>query len=320
MRISFRTLLAAAGAVALGTNSVAQADVLVRAYVDKFKEKNVVEDINITKTILLTVIEDILVDSAAEQEIVKNQRNQFNYVEEDDSTSSATIGDADTTVGNGANGILLFNQAPGFANNQGNEVSVTFAESPTFDATADGEKGVLVHTQVAVEQINGWNPPELEWEWEPESLGCPGDPDCFLVKRPVATEPPPGPVNEYVNVLPNTNIDTIVGAFGDASGIVGINQSAGSMNNQDNAVALALGDFAVFALGEIDLGQTNTYNRVEVIELTRTDIITDSFNGFDGIVTVNQSAGAMNNQANLIDIAVSGSKISVNLNPGDGGL
>jgi hypothetical protein len=86
-------------------------------------------------------------------------------------------------------------------------------------------------------------------------------------------------------------------------------------------VALALGDFAVFALGEIDLGQSNTYNMVDVIDNIRTDTITGgAFDNFDGIATVNQSAGSLNNQANVIDIAVSGSKINVSLNPGGGGL
>jgi hypothetical protein len=300
----------------------------VRAYVDKFKEKSVSEEIIIVKDIELFVIEDIFVDAAAEQEIIKNQRNQFNFVEDEFGISSAVIGqglDADGNstggpVGTTANGILLFNQAPGFANNQGNEVSVTYAQTPFFDS------GVLVHAQVAVEQINGWHPPELQWSWEPDGVTCPADPLCFLVKRPDHTEPPdrdedgfPDYVNQYISVFGNLSEDRIDNAFSAASGIVGINQSAGSMNNQDNAVALALGDFAVFALGEIDLGQTNTWNLVDVIDLIRTDTITGaSFDNFDGIAMVNQSAGSLNNQANLIDIAVSGSTVEVVLNPGAG--
>jgi hypothetical protein len=76
------------------------------------------------------------------------------------------------------------------------------------------------------------------------------------------------------------------------------------MNNQNNAQAIALGEFTVFALGEIDLGQFNTWNWVNVKDQIRSDIIAGgAFAGFAGIVKVNQSAGSMNNQANLVDIA-----------------
>ncbi len=189
MKFSFRTLLAVAvaGAVALGTISVAQADVIVRAKVKTYKKKFVTEKIYIDKDIFLDVKENIQVDAVAEQDIVKNQRNQWTLVEDEFGVSSAVIGkgapdDAGAqlgdAVGTGAKGILLFNQSPGYANNQGNEVSVTYAQTPDAVVEPDpdpdpagvnggvnghgsvykytGDGGVMVHATAAVEQINGW--------------------------------------------------------------------------------------------------------------------------------------------------------------------
>ncbi len=292
MKAAFQILLAVAvaGAFTLGATQ-AKADANVYAQFAKFKTKTVTEDIDITKTINLTIDEQIDVDAAAEQEVVNNQRNQWNFVEDENGLSTASI---DGATGDNGNGIFLINQAPGYSNNQANEVSVTIVESP-----ADG---AFVHAQDAVEQINGWNPPTA-------TVDTGTDPPTVTLND---TAPPdrdgdlfPDYVNQYITVFGNVTSDDVTDSFNDGSGIVGINQSAGSLNNQKNSTAIALADFATFALGEIDLGQFNTWNLVDVIDTVRTDTITNSFNGFDGIVMVNQSAGAINNQANKIDIGAS---------------
>jgi hypothetical protein len=273
MRTSIRSLLgvALAGVFVLGATTV-QADVYVLGNVEKTKTKTVEEYIYITKYVDFQVIEDIYVDAVSEQEIIKNQRNEFNFVEDENAVSTAEILDGS---GVGVNGVVLINQSPGFENNQGNEVSITYATSPL--------EGTFAHAQVAVQQIND--------------------------------------LNEYANVLlpGSVNTDTIgtegetEGPFANGTGIVEINQAAGHMNNQDNADAIALGDFTVFALGEIDLGQFNTDNYVDVVDQLRSDTITGgAFAGFSGIVKVNQSAGSMNNQANMLDIAAD---TMVNANP-----
>jgi hypothetical protein len=263
MNLSKRSLLGVALAgIFVFAASAASADVYVFGNVIKTKTKVVTENIYITKWIRLTVSEFIIVDAVAEQEIIKNQRNEYNFVEDENANSQAAILD---DSGASANGVVLINQSPGFQNNQGNEVSITYAVSPF--------EGVFAHAQVAVQQINQFN--------------------------------------EYPGVFPSNNTDTIgtpgdenPGPFDGASGIVDINQAAGHLNNQNNAQSIALGDPTVFALGEIDLGQFNTFNYVNVDLQTRSDTIAGgAFANFDGIVKINQSAGSMNNQANLVDIA-----------------
>jgi hypothetical protein len=196
------------------------------------------------------------VDAVAEQNILKNQRNENNNVVDDNALNSAEILDE---VGAAVNGLVLINQAPGFQNNQGNEVSIAYAVS-------SGD-GVFAHATTSIEQINQFN--------------------------------------EYPGIFGSINSDTISGtAFAGGTGIVDINQAAGHVNNQNNAQSISLGSNTVFALGQVDLGQTNAENFVNVIDNLRTDTIAGSaFNGFSGIVKVNQSAGSMNNQANIVNIS-----------------
>jgi hypothetical protein len=282
----------AAAALAFGAG-IAQADVNVAASVFKTKTKTVTETINVTKTVNVNVVEDIQVDAVSETEVVKNQRNQFNYVQDEDTLSTAEINGAEDSEGsfNDASGILLVNQSPGFINNQANDVSVTHANEQSF------EGGVFAHSQVAVEQINGWHPPDV------------GEDGTITVTTPPDLDQDGFPdfVNTYALVSDGTtHTDTIGSSFNGASGIAGVNQSAGSMNNQNNAVGIALGDFAVFSLGETDLGQFNTYNSANILAgLSNFDTISGSFNEFNGVAAVNQSAGALNNQANAVSIAVS---------------
>lgn len=287
MTAPFRLLsLVFAGALVLSVGaSSARADVDVFATANKTFDKVVFETITITKNVDIFVQPLIFNDAAAEQEIFKNQRNQFQFVQDENGISDALIAGGSF---DGASGILLVNQAPGFLNNQANEVSVTYANTPFF------QDGVFVHANVAVEQINGWDPLD---GIDSNGLTTPPDFDQDGI---------PDPVNVYTSVG-NTvlNSDTIDGSFNDAAGIAGVNQSAGSINNQNNGIAIALGDFATFALGELDLGQFNTWNLVNVNAAQRFDAITASFNGFSGVAMVNQSAGAINNQANVVDIAVS---------------
>lgn len=325
MKASTRlAIVALIGTALLGAGPVS-ADVYV--YADIFKEKDVTVDVtvDINKEIDLFVYEYIPVDAVAEQLVIKNQRNQFNFVEDENALSAASI---ESTAGT-ASGVVLFNQAPGLVNNQGNEVSVTYVESPegpidststqsvdssssttdtttvtdpagttTTTQTVSNESsetttrrtqstggGSFVHAEASVEQVNGANPPPRR----DETGGTPVE----------------GFVNEYVNVFGSVSSDTIDGSFEGASGVVGVNQAAGSLNNQNNAIAIAVGTNAVYALGEADLGQYNTANLADVTDQTRTDAISGSFGNFAGIAAVNQAAGTLNNQANVVDVAVS---------------
>jgi hypothetical protein len=132
--------------------------------------------------------------------------------------------------------------------------------------------------------------------------------------------------------------DEIIGSIGNGgqnSGIVNVNQSSGNMNNQGNAVSVAV-DFVVvvppttptptpndpgepvdpdggFAHSQAHIEQVNGQeseegegNLVDTVNLLFRDaVIETSINGNQGIVNVNQAPGSMNNQANLVSLAVS---------------
>jgi len=139
----------------------------------------------------------------------------------------------------------------------------------------------------------------------------------------------------------DTIIDSIGGGTsGQNSGIVNVNQSSGNMNNQGNAVSVAV-DFIIvpptvpptvppdvpppppqqlvgggFANSQAHIEQVNGNelddeegeegNLVDTVNLLFRDALIDnSINGNQGIVNVNQSPGQMNNQANLVSVAVS---------------
>lgn len=87
------------------------------------------------------------------------------------------------------------------------------------------------------------------------------------------------------------------------SGIVGVNQSVGNMNNQANQVSIAVADNSLVALSEADLGQSLTNNTVIEYGTTKVDAICGSVIGNKGIVGVNQSAGNLNNQSNIVSIS-----------------
>jgi hypothetical protein len=308
-----KRMLVAAAAAALVTNGAARADVFVVADITKTKTVTVTETIDVFKDIDLNVFQWIAVDAVAETDVVKNQFNTQNFVEDENGDGLATIDGSATT----ASGIVLINQAPGFANNQGNEVSVvhatsqndggTFRPRPAAEAKAtptepepssvsysnwpsnasveefvEVDGGVFVHAQSDVEQFNA-----------PTDDGSDG----------VATLT--DAANVFVNVDPATYTNEIItGSFDGATGYAGVNQAAGHLNNQNNALAVAIGDESVYALGESDLGQFNTKNFVDVVDQVRTDSVSASFNGATGVFAVNQSSGSLNNQANVVSIAV----------------
>jgi hypothetical protein len=103
-------------------------------------------------------------------------------------------------------------------------------------------------------------------------------------------------------------------SFLNNSGIIHGNQSAGTMNNQANALSLAvsLADNGV-ALSEADLGQFNMWNavgesdtgnqNVGINKLARIGGSSGSFNGNTGVIGFNQSVGNLANQANVVSLS-----------------
>jgi len=85
------------------------------------------------------------------------------------------------------------------------------------------------------------------------------------------------------------------------SGITGVNQASGSINNQANAVSVAVGVDPGVALSEADLGQVNSWNRA--FSLFSESVASIGSVSGNGITGVNQSSGHMNNQSNVVSVA-----------------
>jgi len=116
----------------------------------------------------------------------------------------------------------------------------------------------------------------------------------------------------YSQVTGNTAIITggersnrIYGSFGGSAGVFAINQSAGNFNNQVNAFALSLGvagDANLIALADTSLAAVAGANGMELKNTgSRTDSVSNSFDGFSGIGMVNQSSG----DGNIVGSSVS---------------
>ncbi len=96
-------------------------------------------------------------------------------------------------------------------------------------------------------------------------------------------------------------------SFGGTAGIVGVNQSAGSANNQLNIMAMAVGDTLgpdALPIGDTTLGQVFSGKRdVQTASGSRADVIENSFANFRGIAQVNQSSGDVNSVGNVLGVS-----------------
>lgn len=111
-------------------------------------------------------------------------------------------------------------------------------------------------------------------------------------------------------------IDEIIESVNNNNGIVTVNQSAGNMNNQGFALSVALstdteggpGNFAnsQAAMEQVMGGAEDLANTIDTLDLVfRKTVLDRSVNNNQGIVTVNQSAGNINNQAVGLSLAIS---------------
>ncbi len=259
----------------------ALADVFVTAEITKTKDKTVTETLTKTKDVTILVTRDILLEGAAEVEAIVNVRNDGNTVDRNEEGAALDFGiRRRATLGDSVNensGILGLNQDVGNMVNQANVVSFGFTDSP----------GSFTEAQAAVDQRNTNNT-----VFQNES-------ETFDIENPTPDR-----------------TATITGSINGNTGIVGVNQNAGNMNNQTNAVAVAVGFGAFVALAEADLGQVNSGNRVEEVATVKLDLIENSINGNAGIVSVNQSSGNMNNQAATVSVAARTSSVALSSVPG----
>jgi hypothetical protein len=272
-----RFLIGLVGIGALLWVAPALATVTVFATVDKDKDITINETITITKNVTLTADVNIEVHKAAESLAIANQDNFFNKA----CTNCAEKRDIVIDSFNDNSGVVDGNQAAGNMNNQGNGVSV------------------------AVDTSGGTVPPEQV------NLDDPG----FAESQAHAEQQNLANIVETVNLL--FRDAEITGSLNDNTGVLGFNQSPGNMNNQVNLVSLAvaLTDDGV-ALSEADLGQWNQFNDVDesdsvgfataergIIGIHKDAHIENSLNGNTGIAGVNQSAGNMANQANVVSMS-----------------
>jgi hypothetical protein len=113
--------------------------------------------------------------------------------------------------------------------------------------------------------------------------------------------------------------DIIDLSLNDNNGVVDVNQAAGNMNNQGNAVSISVDDRNVeaappltspkegqsYAQAQAAAEQDNHFNMVDATNLLeKSALITDSLNNNTGVVFANQAAGNMANQANALAMAV----------------
>ncbi len=285
-----KLILVAISVAFLASATPVFADVVLDADLFKFKRVLILEVILKLKTVLIKVHSAPLLDGAAEAEAIVNVVNARNTVPgflAGDNTTIVTESDAlthdddifksavITSSVNTNSGIVMLNQDAGNMQNQANEISIALTDA--------GES--IVDSQAWVEQIN------VENRAAQHEFPFPASPSAPLDK-----------------------FDLLASSVNSNTGIVSWNQSVGNMNNQTNALAIALGlddnDPAtpgpIVALSEAALGQVNVDNHVVEIQTHKSDTIIDSINNNMGIVSGNQSASNMNNQSVVISISIQG--------------
>jgi hypothetical protein len=269
-----RLLIGLVGMGVLFWVTPALATVTVFAEIFKTKDINIEETIFIDKQVFLFADVFIDVEKAAESLAIANQDNFQNEACTNCDEKLDLVNDSF----NLNDGVVDGNQAAGNMNNQGNAVSVavdTRVGSPPVDQLDPLDGQGFAESQAHAEQVNEAN---------------------FV---------------DTINLL--FRDAAILDSFSGNTGVLGFNQSPGNMNNQVNLVSLAvaLTDSGV-ALSEADLGQFNLFNIVEEsdsigdpggVGINKSASILASLNNNTGIVGLNQSAGNMANQANVVSMS-----------------
>jgi hypothetical protein len=252
-------------AVGVGT---AAADVFVTGTVTKTKTKKVQEFVTISKNVNVKVDVKPTLDAAVESEVIKNQRNEF-HCQSKVTCDNPNFTTSGSFVDNSDSAASISGAVAGVNGVvQINQSPGNINNQANEGSVVSGSNtATFVHSEVSVEQVNQ--------------------------------------VNDVVaNTVTNSTLITGPGTLG-VAGIAQVNQSAGDLNNQNNSLSAALSDNGAVALSEVDLGQFNTAQLVDLTAVNRTDTINaDALDGYSGVVLINQSSGYANNQANLVSLAV----------------
>ncbi len=277
-----RKLLLGVAAVGLLAASPAIADVKTKFDVDSHKKKKVLELVLKLKAGLFIVGVLDEAEAMAESVTLVNQRNYDNKACENCAEKRSIIGAAGEDVENdslsGNSGVISVNQSTGNMNNQGTAISFSINEGPASN-DPDNENDT--------DAISSWA----------DSLAAVGQ-------------------LNYDNRVVSEDIlfrdSSILNSGNNNTGLLYANQSAGNMNNQANALSIAVSDptddgnsdLGGVALSEADLGQINTSNVVRERRIDKNATIVGSFNVNTGIIGVNQASGNFANQANVVSLAI----------------
>jgi hypothetical protein len=259
-----KKLLSLAVASVIGVTSPALADVFVTATITKDKDVYVNEYVDVYKTLNINVYSDLYHNGAAEAQAVANVTNAFNIVADADRYDVPAVIRRSASLDSSVNNNIGI---VGVNQDVGNMVN----QANIVSVALTGASESLTHAQSEVSQVNGLN----------------------LVQR---TDGAFDAFEPQFKALIGNSINNNIG-------ITGVNQNAGNMNNQTNALALALGRDATAALSEADLGQVNSYNLVAEVGTVKESTVWGSVNSNIGITQVNQSTGNMNNQGSSISVA-----------------
>lgn len=298
-----KQLMIGAATAALFVGTSAYADVFVTATIDKTKDVTVLQSVTITRLVTATGTVIAIADKFAEADALVNQANHGNIACE----NCAEKVDVISASINANAGYSSVNQASGNMNNQANAVSVavdsgTFGGPPTGGSPPPSQDPGTVgfaEANAAIQQINGGFNTTTTTEGGTPSIT------------------PNGNIIDTINIVFRDAV--ITGSIIGNNGVVQVNQSVGQMNNQSNLLALAfsLREGGV-AMAEADLGQFNQNNFVgesdgqtlvgdvvtpDDVGIHKSATIVGSINGNTGIVGVNQAAGNLANQANVVTFA-----------------
>lgn len=117
------------------------------------------------------------------------------------------------------------------------------------------------------------------------------------------------------NVLYEENVRSesiIRDSFNNNTGMMNVNQSSGSLNNQSivRSIAIITNPDALNDVQAAD-AQVMSSNTVVSINSTTMDIIENSFNNDSGITAINQSSGNLNIQTDIIAMAIGGGLVAI---------
>ena len=276
--------------MAAGLATPAMADIQVIGTLDIDKDITIDVDTTKDKDIIVGVQMDVILDGSAQSNAAINSTiTDVSVGAIDDSIFDQGI-DKEASTRDSVNentGIVQFNQDAGNVSNQGNVMSA----AAVFTAGEDTQ--VVMSEAYADQRISDSDSTHEEGF---DNLA--------------------GLVDDNLNVTLDGDYEydltaTIRNSYNGNSGVAMGNQNVGNANNQHNLLSLAVGDNALVALSDAGLGQENSGNVLNDINTLKTASVNDSMNGNTGIVAVNQSTGAFNNQATVISVAALTSSVGL---------